>query len=148
MSTGSDPRIGEVNPDEAWELLGRKSVRIIDVRTQAEWGYVGVPDLMEVGHDLLFVEWASFPNMSRNPRFVQEVMEALGNEVPETLMFICRSGVRSLWAASAFADHLDEIGVTAKCLNVAEGFEGDLDPQGHRGNLNGWKTRGLAWRQS
>jgi hypothetical protein len=34
------------------------------------------------------------------------------------------------------------------CINVTEGFEGDLDAEGHRGNLNGWRARGLAWRQS
>ena len=48
---------------------------LIDVRTQAEWGFVGVPDLAEVGRSTILVEWAGFPGMSRNPRFVTQVIE-------------------------------------------------------------------------
>lgn len=151
MSRPQGPRIGEVNPAEAWQILEEgtsASTRLIDVRTRAEWGYVGVPDLAEVGSTLVCVEWASFPDMSTNPRFAAEVMEALDGQAPGTLLFICRSGVRSLRAAHAVSEHLDTLGISASCVNVAEGFEGDLDPQGHRGGLNGWKARGLAWRQS
>ncbi len=149
MSGASGPRVGEVNPDEAWRILVEQSAaRLIDVRTRAEWGFVGVPDLAEVGRSPVLIEWASLPDMSANPRFAAEVMEALGDEQPETLLFLCRSGARSLQAAFAVADHIGKTGISAHCLNVAEGFEGDLDAEGHRGGLNGWKARGLAWRQS
>ena len=151
MSRPSGPRIGEVNPADAWRIIEEgqpDSVMLIDVRTRAEWGFVGVPDLAEAGAALVCVEWASFPDMSVNPRFVAEVMEAMSGQTPDTLLFICRSGARSLRAAQAVAQHLDSIGTAATCLNVAEGFEGDLDASGHRGGINGWKARGLAWRQS
>ena len=149
MSGATGPRVGEVNPDSAWQVLVEQSTsQLIDVRTRAEWGYVGVPDLAEVGRSPILIEWARFPDMSVNPRFAAEVMEALGDELPETLLFLCRSGARSMRAAVAVADHLGQLGMSADCLNVAEGFEGDLDPEGHRGGLNGWKARGLAWRQS
>ena len=149
MSGASGPRVGEVNPDEAWRILVEQSTaQLVDVRTRAEWGFVGVPDLAEVGRSPVLIEWASFPDMSVNPRFAAEVMEAIGDEQPTTLLFLCRSGARSLRAAFAVADRLESLGASAVCLNVAEGFEGDLDPEGHRGGLNGWKARGLAWRQS
>ena len=149
MSRASGSPVGEVNPDEAWQILsGDNTAQLIDVRTRAEWGYVGVPDLGEIGQKTAFVEWAAFPDMSVNPRFVAEVMEAIGDETPKSFLFLCRSGVRSLRAAYAVAEHLAQIGVDAECLNVAEGFEGDLNAQGHRGDINGWKARGLAWRQS
>lgn len=149
MSRAARQPVGQVNPDEAWRLLiDGDSARLIDVRTRAEWGFVGVPDLSEAGQEPILVEWASFPEMSVNPRFAVEVMEALAGDVPETLLFLCRSGARSLRAANAVAEHLGLAGVRTTCLNVAEGFEGDLDPQGHRGGRNGWKARGLAWRQS
>jgi len=149
MSSGGLPRVGEVVPTQAWEILKTEpNARLIDVRTAAEWGYVGVPDLSEIGQTLICVEWLSFPGMSRNPHFVDAVTEQLGGEGPGTLLFICRSGVRSLAAARAVAEHFAERGVSVECLNVAEGFEGDLDPHGHRSCLNGWKFRGLAWRQS
>ncbi len=149
MSTGTSPQIGGISPSDAWETLTSEAgARLIDVRTQAEWGFVGVPDLAELGQTLICVEWASFPGMSKNPDFVEAVLTELGDEDPCKLLFLCRSGVRSLNAAKAVTEHLSASGVAVTCLNVEEGFEGDLDANGHRGLLNGWRLRGLAWRQS
>lgn len=149
MSLGSSPCVGEVIPHDAWKILATEAdARLIDVRTSAEWGFVGVPDLSELGHSAICVEWAKFPGMSKNPRFVEAVKEELGNEGPGKLLFMCRSGVRSLHAATAVAAHFAENGMPVECFNVAEGFEGDADSYGHRSKLNGWKFRGLAWRQS
>jgi rhodanese-related sulfurtransferase len=58
-------------------------------------------------------------------------------------LFLCRSGARSRAAAAA----LTRIGFE-KAFNVAGGFEGDLDGEGHRGAITGWKAAGLPWRQS
>lgn len=149
MGTGLSPHVGEVDPSEAWKILNEnKSARLIDVRTSSEWGFVGVPDLAELGQSPIFIEWASLPNMSENPRFAAELDEALGHEEPDTLLFICRSGARSLRAANLVANHLASRGLEVTCLNIAEGFEGDLDSHAHRGSINGWKARGLSWRQS
>ena len=149
MSTGSNPRVGEVVPTAAWNILEtEKDARLIDVRTQAEWNFVGMPDLSGLDQTLTCVEWASFPEMSKNPRFAEAVIEALGDEAPGKLLFLCRSGVRSLHAAQAVAARYSEMGQAVDCLNVAEGFEGDLNAIGRRGIQNGWKHRGLAWRQS
>lgn len=149
MRTGTIPSVGEVSPSDAWEILETEdSARLIDVRTQAEWSFVGVPDVSELDQTLLCVEWAAFPGMSKNPRFADAVTEALGDEAPGKLLFLCRSGVRSLHAARAVADRYSERGQTVDCLNVTEGFEGDLNAEGKRGIHNGWKYRGLAWRQS
>ena len=149
MRAGIVPDIGGVTPTDAWEILAtEKDARLVDVRTTAEWGFVGVPDLSELGHSVICVEWAGFPGMLINPRFVEAVMEELGNEGPGKILFLCRSGVRSLSAAQAVATQFAQDGKVVECLNVVEGFEGDLDSFGHRGRLNGWKLRGLAWRQS
>ena len=146
---GPGSAVGEVNPDEAWRILNEDAnARLIDVRTRAEWGFVGVPDLGEVGQKPILIEWASYPDMSVNPAFAAVVEEAIGSENPVTLLFLCRSGARSLQAAMAVTDHFARTGQSVTCLNVAEGFEGDLDASGHRGLQNGWKARGLAWRQS
>jgi len=149
MSSGSAPSVDQVIPVDAWEILAtEKNARLIDVRTQAEWSFVGIPDLSGLTHALICVEWAGFPGMSKNPRFADAVTEALGDEAPGRLLFICRSGVRSLHAAACVADRFAQLGKAVTCLNVAEGFEGDLDANGHRGFRNGWKVGGLAWRQS
>ena len=149
MNSGSSPRVGEILPTDAWTILATETdARLVDVRTQAEWAYVGVPDLSGVDQTLICVEWVQLPGMSENPYFADAVMDALGSTKPGKLLFICRSGVRSLRAAQIMAGRFADSDAATQCLNVAEGFEGDLDRDGHRGSRNGWKHRGLAWRQS
>ena len=146
-----DPVAGIENvlPIDAWAMLSEDaSSQLIDVRTRAEWGFVGVPDLSGLNRRLLQVEWAVWPDMSVNPRFVADVQDALGGQWPSVILFMCRSGARSRYAAEAVDGMLSAEGISTRCINVAEGFEGDLDPENHRGQLNGWKARGLAWRQS
>lgn len=149
MREGTGAPVGEVDPSEAWRMLDEgANTYLVDVRTRAEWAFVGVPDLGVLNNQPLFVEWATYPDMSVNPRFAAIVEEALGNDPVGALLFICRSGQRSLRAAMAVQDHFAANGQEITCLNVAEGFEGDMDAAGHRGGHNGWKARGLAWRQS
>lgn len=141
--------VDEVNPADAFELLRNDSATaLIDVRTRAEWSFVGLPDTGAIGAELWPIEWVGFPELVRNPGFVAEVMERLNGRPPGRLLFICRSGARSMAAAQATAAALAGQGLAAHCTNVAEGFEGDLDRDGHRGATNGWKARGLPWRQS
>ncbi len=149
MSGDTDPRVGEVLPRDAWGMLNEDpGVVLIDVRTRAEWSYVGIPDLRPLPNPFLKVEWEMWPDMSVNPLFVDEVNQQLLGLRPENLLFICRSGVRSLHAAKAMSLHLRGAEGQTNCLNVATGFEGDRDDAGHRGLKNGWKAAGLAWRQS
>jgi rhodanese-related sulfurtransferase len=148
MGTEAGPRISEVGPRDAWEMLSEDAAAIlVDVRTEPEWSFVGLPDLSDLGRDVIRLAWKSWPDMSPNPAFVGSLMERTGDDVSRYL-FICRSGARSMQAARAVADALSAKGSTAACINVAEGFEGDLDDAAHRGGRNGWKARGLAWRQS
>ncbi|MGB3407211.1 MAG: rhodanese-like domain-containing protein [Jannaschia sp.] len=120
---------------------------LVDVRTRPEWDFVGGPDLSELGKDTIRVEWKSWPDMSPNPAFAEALLNEVGT-LPSAFLFICRSGARSMQAAQAVAEVLVSKGEAGSCINVAEGFEGDLAADGRRGGLNGWKARGLAWRQS
>ena len=118
---------------------------LIDVRTIAEWAYVGLPDLSAIGKRPVLVEWQGFPDDRQNTAFVERVIEALtpiGADRESELLFICRSGQRSLKAAQAMA----AAGYT-RCRNVVDGFEGPLDANRHRGQLVGWKAKGLPWAQ-
>jgi rhodanese-related sulfurtransferase len=143
------PIVDEVDPAAAYRLLETDSATaLIDVRTRAEWAFVGVPDLSGTSRPLWLVEWARFPAMNQNPAFLEELGTQMGESVPRRLLFLCRSGARSMAAAQAVAASLAERGIEVHCSNVAEGFEGDLDAEGHRGRKNGWKARGLPWRQS
>ena len=148
MNAENGPAIPEVGPREAWNILSEdKHAVLVDVRSAPEWAYVGGPDLSVLGRDAIRVEWKTWPGMSPNPAFVGALMEDVQG-LPTRMLFICRSGARSMQAAQAVAAFLSAKGDSVECINVAEGFEGDLDAGRHRGGLNGWKARGLAWRQS
>lgn len=134
---------GDVTPTVAWKILGeRKDAILIDVRTRAEWNYVGVPDLAGLDKKLGLVEWQVFPTMQVNPEFVAALSGAVADKSAPVL-FLCRSGVRSVAAAKAMA-----AAGYSTCLNVADGFEGPLDAQAKRGATRGWKAVGLPWRQT
>lgn len=134
---------GNVAPATAWKILGEnKDAVLIDVRTRAEWNYVGLPELASIGKKPALLEWQVFPSMQQNPEFVA----ALGNAIADKdtpLLFLCRSGVRSAAAAKA----MTAAGFST-CFNVSEGFEGPLDAEGRRGSAAGWKATGLPWRQN
>ena len=131
---------GDVSPSEAYAgLQAEDDAVLVDVRTAAEWSYVGLPDLSQIGRGVVFVEWQR-PDGTLNEGFVGQLREAgVGEGVP--VYFLCRSGVRSAAAAKA---------VTAAGLgpafNVVDGFEGPLGQGGHR-DVAGWKVAGLPWRQ-
>ena len=134
---------GDVTPAVAWKILGEQNDAIlIDVRTRAEWNYVGVPDLTGLDKKPGLVEWQVVPSMQVNPEFVATLTGAVADK-STPLLFLCRSGVRSVAAAKAAA-----AAGYSTCLNVADGFEGPLDPHGKRGATGGWKATGLPWRQT
>ncbi len=141
------PYAGDVSCHDCWSSLERDSAsQLVDVRTLAEWNFVGIPDLGSIGKELIKVEWQSFPSMGLNPGFVNEVahqLEAAGASHKADIFILCRSGVRSMAAANAITKAGYEM-----AFNVTGGFEGDPDENRQRGNRNGWKHDELPWRQN
>jgi len=134
---------GDMTPEEAWHLLksDQNSV-LIDVRSAAEWAFVGTADLSNIGKEIITIEWKSFPNMAVNANFIDQVKKICPN--PETkILSLCRSGQRSI----ATSQTLTKAGYK-ECYNVSEGFEGDKNKEGQRGLTGGWKYHGLPWKQS
>lgn len=128
------PYAGAVTPAEA-HALSRQGGRVVDVRTKPEWEFVGRPP------DATLIEWNTWPGSVRNQAFADELTAAIPpGDAP--IMFLCRSGVRSHHAATLAAT----LGYTT-ALNVLEGFEGDKDADGHRGNIGGWRKAGMPWTQ-
>lgn len=132
---------GDATPRETYDALASDpDAVLIDVRTTAEWVYVGLPDLSSLGKRVVTIEWQRYPSGAVNDGFVDE-LRAAGVEQDQPLYFLCRSGVRSKHAASA---------ATAAGLgpayNILDGFEGPHDSQHHRA-VAGWKVDGLPWRQ-
>lgn len=133
---------GDLSPQAAWDLLAEHADAIlVDVRTEAEWRYVGVPDTYELGREPHLIEWVQYPTMTPNPDFLAQ-LQATGVQPGQPIVFLCRSGQRSIGAAVA---------ATAAGLgpayNVLEGFEGGLDHEARRGH-EGWKAAGLPWHQA
>jgi len=134
--------VENVAPAEAWEALkANPDAQLVDVRTDAEWTFVGVPDLSSLGKRLALIPWQVYPSMQQNAGFVEQLRKAALTPGYH-IYFICRSGVRSLHAAEAAR----ESGFPY-VYNVADGFEGQLDAEGHRGANSGWKVENLPWRQ-
>jgi rhodanese-related sulfurtransferase len=134
--------VENVPPRQVWEALRRDpKAQLVDVRTDAEWSFVGLPDLSSVGKQVVPIQWQLYPTMVRNAAFTDQLREA-GFAPDYHIYFICRSGQRSFAAAEAA-----QSAGFPHAYNVADGFEGGVDASGHRGVTAGWKAEGLPWRQ-
>lgn len=127
------PYAGALLPAEAHAFM-QSGGRLVDVRTRAELDWVGrVPGAV-------FIEWNSYPDGRPNPDFLSRLLEVTDKQEP--LLFLCRSGNRSHFAAI-----LATQAGWRECYNILEGFEGDRDANQHRSSVNGWKLAGLPWVQ-
>jgi len=138
---------GDVTAKEAFDLLRNEGgAQLVDVRTRAEWAFVGIPDLSEAGKEVILAEWQRYPLMDVAPDFVAAVEAELarrGAGKEDHLLFLCRSGGRSLAAAKALA-----AAGWRNSHNISGGFEGPLDGHRRRGTVDGWKASGLPWIQT
>ena len=139
----ADDYAGDISPKQAWAMLAEEpDAVLVDVRTDAEWTYVGLPELSSIGKRTIGVMWKSYPDMAVNEGFVNDFRK-VGSPPDAAVLLLCRSGVRSRSAAIA----LTAAGFR-RCYNVAGGFEGPCDGQNHRGTSLGWKVDGLPWEQN
>ena len=132
---------GDLTPQQAWDLLTTdENAVLVDVRTDAEWRYVGIADPAQIDGRSALVEWVSYPSGRPNPQFLKQLADA-GVTAGRPVVFLCRSGVRSIAAAQAATS-----AGLGPAYNVLEGFEGPTGPDGHRGHV-GWRADGLPWVQ-
>ncbi len=127
---------GVLTPKEANNILqANPQAKLVDVRCRAELDWVGrIPEAVEI-------EWATYPGMMPNPSFIEQLNQLVDKK--SAVLFICRSGARSSSAAT-----LATQAGYVNCYNVMEGFEGDKNTDGHRNEVNGWRTAKLPWMQS
>jgi rhodanese-related sulfurtransferase len=134
--------VEDVAPQKVWQALQDDPLAVLcDVRTEAEWSFVGLPDLSELGKQPVLISWQVYPAMQVNWDFAEHLREA-GLTPDHHIYFLCRSGTHSRAAAEAAR----AAGFT-HVYNIATGFEGVADATGHRGTVSGWKADGLPWRQ-
>ena len=131
-----------ISSKQCFERLSKESSSyLVDVRTQPEWLFVGLPDLQSLQKKTVCVSWHVYPNMNINVNFESEILKS-GINKQDTIFLICRSGNRSCDAAEFLASR----GFT-NCFNVIDGFEGENDPNHQRSTVNGWKYYKLPWKQ-
>lgn len=126
----------DLTPEEAYNFLvqNEKAV-IVDVRSQAEYAFVGHPPR---AYNLPMMFWDSGSySFKPNPNFKKELGATFATDIP--VIFICLGGGRSAKAAEAAVS----LGFT-EVYNVVEGFEGEEDSEGHR-SVNGWKNSNLPY---
>ncbi len=131
--------VAQLTLTEAWDLMSADpNAVLVDVRTEAEWNFVGVPVLDELNRQPRLAQWTTFPGGSPNADFMAEASRDLDPSQP--VLFLCRSGARSQAAAEAFS-----AAGFQSTYNITAGFEGDKGPDGHR--VGGWKHSALPWAQ-
>ena len=137
------PGVPDIGPKATWQALSEEpDAALVDVRTDAEWNFVGLADLGTIGKQAVLIPWQIYPSMQVNGHFADQLHKA-GLTPLHHIYFICRSGARSKAAATAAI-----AGGYRTSFNVAGGFEGPLDADRHRGTCGGWKAAGLPWIQS
>ena len=146
MTKGEMPHnsgtVRELESLAAWEeLKARDQAVLVDVRTVAEWQFVGLPDVSSLGKNVICVSWKLYPGFATNPQFAEQ-LTAQGITKAMPLYFLCRSGGRSHDAAVAMLAQGQ-----SECVNILDGFEGEPDEHRHRGSTGGWKSSGLPWGQ-
>ena len=129
-------------PKMAVERLQSNSQALfVDVRSKAEYKYVGFPE------NSILIPWIDDPDWQPNPEMFSDLviqeLDGRENLLNTEIILICRSGFRSNEALKC----LENKGFI-QVSHVASGFEGDLDENDHRGNLNGWRHDGMPWSQS
>ena len=130
--TPADGYAGDISAELAWQWVQSGDAVLVDVRTDAEREWVGkVPGAVAVA-------WKQWPGMAMNPDFDAQVRAASQGK---KVVLLCRSGVRSVAAAQRAT------GLGIEAYNILEGFEGDVNASGQRGQLGGWRKRGLPWNQ-
>lgn len=135
--------IKTTTPPEAWKTLQNNSDAVLlDVRTTMEFQYIGHPV------DAIHVPLMEAPAWQTDQDFCENVIKVLSANTEKdpkdlTILALCRSGKRSETAAEL----LTAAGFKT-VINILQGFEGDIDSNKHRSNIDGWKFHQLPWVQS
>ena len=87
------------------------------------------------------VPWLIDNGQRQNPDFLAQLAQVAKPD--QKVVLLCRSGVRSVAAATAGA----QAGFT-NLWNIVGGFEGRLDEKRQRNHVEGWRFAGLPWEQS
>jgi len=110
-------------------LMAESNSVLLDVRTKEEWETIGKPEGEKIELQTYFLSIQFGNERIFNENFVQEFKNLAINQ-DKNILIICRSGVRSQFAAELLKKE------NYTCINISDGFEGNHE------NV-GWKRCGL-----
>ena len=145
---GATTIAGDLSLEDAFALLEKDGRAVlVDVRTEPEWQFVGVPDLARA--------WDGRQSSSNGRSIPRWRWRAISSRaLPRNCAGAAPTRRRRSCSCAdpARARVTPRLAMTnagwSHCYNIAEGFEGVLDANRHRGKLNGWQARGLPWKQT
>lgn len=134
--------VSNISSDDCYDLLSNddQGCYLVDVRTEQEWKETGVADITSLKSELILISWLNYePYIHKNENFILSLNNLI-NDKSAKLFFICKSGGRSLQAASLALEN-----GFINSFNVSDGFCGNFFNE----NLtqNGWINNRLPWRQ-
>jgi hypothetical protein len=143
---GSDMVVDDVDVAAAWEGLNSGPCsRLVDLRTRAEWTYVGIPDLGPIGKRAVLVEWQTFPDQTVDARFVERLAASSRRSAcsctTTSILFAVREAVAwqqpEQWRRRGTGLATTSLAVSKDRLTIC----------GTEAPLGGWKATGLPWQQ-
>ena len=78
---------------------------------------------------------------------IQEFREKFGADLKGNFLFICKSGIRSNFAALTVEESYNSGNDVIRLFNIVDGFEGNTVSQEIDTKKNGWKFLGLPWKK-
>ena len=139
--------VENINSEEAFNILREdQDAFLVDVRTKKEHLAVGIPDLQELGKETFIVEWQNSILPWSRKSFLNDFKKNLGSDREGKYIFICRSGIRSNFAALTVEESFISGNYNSMCFNVEDGFEGYERSLGYPQKPTGWKNLGLPWK--
>ena len=110
---------------DAFDFLSKKiNSHLIDTRSDIEWKSTGIPDLSSINKETNLINWGPVLDQTFFEQYKNFLLSSFNQN--DNLLFICRSGSRSLMAAQFAIKFGFE-----NCFNIFEGFYNE-------NNLN-WK---------
>ena len=110
---------------DAFDFLSKKvNSHLIDTRSDVEWKTTGIPDLSSINKEANLVNWGPVLDQTFFEQYKNFLLSSFNQN--DNLLFICRSGSRSLMAAQ-FAIKFG----FKNSFNIFDGF--------YNGNDQNWK---------
>ena len=110
-----------IKATDAFDFLSKKvDSHLIDTRSDLEWKTTGIPDLSSINKETNLINWGPVLDQTFFEQYKNFLLSSFNQN--DNLLFICRSGSRSLMAAQFAIKFGFE-----NSFNIFEGFYNEND---------------------